>query len=189
MYRLNRRSSKVAVKKPAIILALIVAGSTLHTGALANLQESRLRFFSVRCPDLVPESILDEALLPKASPPALIDHLAVDLVGVEGSLEYRLKNPGPSGGFGPTSVTSAVTLGGSKELHAWFSAVEKGLDIRKNIAVHLLGSEKQRETHYVMYDCFPVRWSARYGHGEKDTSSTVSEETITVKVERIDFKV
>jgi len=96
---------------------------------------------------------------------------------------YRLYGPG-SVHWGSASFTSAVTLGGSKELQKWYLDCQNGKNIRKNITVTLNKSNKQAGRSYNLLDCFPTQWSSM----NFDTSSTVQVETIKVKVGRIEFK-
>jgi len=99
-------------------------------------------------------------------------------------VEYRLFAPGATH-WGQASFTAAVTLGQSKELKAWYDDCASGKGIRKNISVTLFKSDKTPGRSYNLFDCFPVK----YSHGNFDVSSTVQEETVTVKVGRIEFKV
>ena len=113
-----------------------------------------------------------------------IDELSIDLrettTGTD--VEYRLYGPGQAH-WGSAKFTSAVTLGGSKELQAWFNEAAKGKNIRKNITVTLFKSDKTPGRSYTLMDCFPTQWSAV----NFDTSSTVQTETLTVKIGRIEF--
>jgi phage tail-like protein len=113
-----------------------------------------------------------------------IDELNIDIREMTTGLdvEYRLYGPGTPH-FGNASFTSACTLGGSKELHAWFMSASKGKDIRKNITVRLFKSDKTAGRGYNLFDCFPIQWSSV----NFDTSSTVQTEKITVNVGRIEL--
>jgi len=114
-----------------------------------------------------------------------IDDLQIDnrelTTGLD--VEYRLFGPGASH-WGHARFTSAVTLGGSKELQTWFQECARGKNIRKNITVTLFKSDKSSGRSYNLMDCFPTQW----GSVNFDTTSTVSTETVTVKVGRIEFK-
>lgn len=70
-----------------------------------------------------------------------IDELNIDVREYTSGLdvEYRVYGPGASH-FGSLKVTSAVTLGASKELQAWFQADAKGKGIRKAVVSCGLGS-------------------------------------------------
>jgi Elongation factor Tu C-terminal domain len=69
-----------------------------------------------------------------------IDELNIDIREMTTGLdvEYRLYGPGKAH-WGSAKFTSACTLGGSKELQAWWQEAAKGKNIRKNIAVNLRG--------------------------------------------------
>lgn len=114
-----------------------------------------------------------------------IDELNIDVremtTGVD--VEYRLYGPGLAH-WGSAKFTSACTLGGSKELQAWFQEAAKGKNIRKNISVTLFKSDKSPGRGYILHDCFPTQWSL----SNFDTSSTVQTETLTVNIGRIEFK-
>lgn len=114
-----------------------------------------------------------------------IDELNIDAREMTTGLdvEYRLYGPGQAH-WGSASFTSAVTLGASKELQAWFNDAAHGKNIRKNITVTLFKSDKSPGRSYNLMDCFPTQWSAV----NFDTSSTVQTETLRVKVGRIEFK-
>jgi phage tail-like protein len=114
-----------------------------------------------------------------------IDELNIDAREMTTGLdvEYRLYGPGAAH-WGSAKFTSACTLGGSKELQAWWQAAAKGKDIRKNITVTLFKSDKTPGRSYSLFDCFPSQWSSV----NFDTSSTVQTETLTVKIGRIEFK-
>ncbi len=114
-----------------------------------------------------------------------IDELNVDIREMTTGLdvEYRIYGPGAAH-WGSATFTSAVTLGGSKELHAWWAEAAKGKNIRKNITVTLFKSDKAPGRSYTLMDCFPTQWTSV----NFDTSSTVQTETLTVKVGRIEFK-
>ena len=99
-------------------------------------------------------------------------------------VEYRLYGPGDAH-YGSAKVTSAVTLGSSKELQTWFLDTSRGQNIRKNITVTLFKSDKSAGRSYTLHQCFPTQWSAV----NFDTSSTVQTETLTCKVGYIEFKV
>lgn len=109
--------------------------------------------------------------------------------GVEidtGELGPRRRVFGPGAAhWGAAKFTSAVTLGSSKELQAWFQEAAKGKNIRKDITVTLFKSDKSAGRSFNLLDCFPTAYSAV----NFDTSSTVQTESITVKVGRIEFKV
>ena len=94
-------------------------------------------------------------------------------------VEYRLYGPGPAH-WGSASFTSAVTLGASKELQAWFNDAAHGKNIRKNISVTLFKSDKTPGRSYNLMDLFPTQWSAV----DFDTSSTVQTEILRVILER-----
>lgn len=72
-----------------------------------------------------------------------IDELNIDCreMTTGADWDYRLYGPGTSH-WGSAKFTSARTLGGSKELHAWWSEAAKGKNIRKNITVTLFKSDK-----------------------------------------------
>lgn len=114
-----------------------------------------------------------------------IDELNIDIREMTTGLdvEYRLYGPGASH-WGQAKFTSACTLGGSKELQAWWQEAAKGKNIRKNISCTLFKSDKSPGRSYLLYDCFPTQWSSV----NFDTSSTVQTETLTVKIGRIEFK-
>jgi len=113
-----------------------------------------------------------------------IDELNIDIREMTTGLdvEYRLYGPGQAH-WGSAKFTSACTLGGSKELQAWFQEAAKGKNIRKNITVTLFKSNKQPGRSYTLNDCFPTQWSSV----NFDTSSTVQTETLTVNVGYIKF--
>lgn len=114
-----------------------------------------------------------------------IDELNIDVREMTTGLDpvYRIYGPGQAH-WGNASFTSAVVLGGSKELQAWFTDCMNGKNIRKNISVTLNKSDKTGGRSYSLYDTFPTQWSST----NLDTSSTVSTEKIVVKVGRIEFK-
>jgi phage tail-like protein len=114
-----------------------------------------------------------------------IDELNIDIREMTTGLdvEYRLYGPGQAH-WGSAKFTSACTLGGSKELQAWFQEAAKGKNIRKNITVTLFKSDKTPGRSYSLMDTFPTQWSSV----NFDTSSTVQTETLTVNVGRIEFK-
>ncbi len=95
----------------------------------------------------------------------------------------RLYGPGQAH-WGNAKFTSAVTLGGSKELQAWWQEAAEGKNIRKNISVTLFKSDKQPGRSYTLHDCFPTQWSSV----NFNTSSTVQTETLTVNIGWIEFK-
>lgn len=113
-----------------------------------------------------------------------IDELNIDIREMTTGLdvEYRLYGPGQAH-WGSAKFTSACTLGGSKELQAWFQEAAKGKNIRKNVTVTLYKSNKQPGRSYTLNDCFPTQWSSV----NFDTSSTVQTETLTVNVGYIKF--
>lgn len=113
-----------------------------------------------------------------------IDELNIDIREMTTGLdvEYRLYGPGTPH-FGNAEFTTACTLGGSKEFHAWFMAASKGKDIRKNITVRLYKSDKTAGRGYNLFDCFPSQWSSV----NFDTSSTVQTETLRVSIGRIEL--
>jgi len=114
-----------------------------------------------------------------------IDELNIDIremtTGMD--VEYRLYGPGQAH-WGNAKFTSACTLGGSKELQAWWAEAAKGKNIRKNITVNLFKSDKTPGRSYTLNQCFPTQWSSI----NFDTSSTVQTETLTVNVGYIEFK-
>lgn len=114
-----------------------------------------------------------------------IDELNIDAREMTTGLdvEYRIFGPGASH-WGSAKFTSACTLGGSKELQAWWQEAAKGKGIRKNIMVTLFKSDKSAGRSYNLFDCFPTQWSSV----NFDTSSTVQTETLAVKIGRIEFK-
>jgi phage tail-like protein len=113
-----------------------------------------------------------------------IDELNIDAREMTTGLdvEYRLYGPGAVH-WGQAKFTSACTLGGSKELQAWFQEAAKGKNIRKNITVTLFKSDKTPGRGYTLNECFPTQWSSV----NFDTSSTVQTETLTVNVGYIKF--
>ncbi len=114
-----------------------------------------------------------------------IDELNIDVREMTTGLdvEYRIYGPGAAH-WGSATFTSAVTLGGSKELHAWWAEAAKGKNIRKNITVTLFKSDKSPGRSYTLMDCFPTQWTSV----NFDTSSTVQTETLRVKIGRVEFK-
>ncbi len=94
---------------------------------------------------------------------------------------YRLYGPGQAR-WGSAKFTTS-TLGGSKELQAWWQEAAKGKGIRKNITVTLFKSDKSPGRSYTLFDCFPTQWSSV----NFDTSSTVQTETLTVNIGSIHF--
>lgn len=106
----------------------------------------------------------------------------VDMDTAEMSPRRRVFGPGAAH-WGSAKFSSAVTLGSSKELQAWWLEAAKGKNIRKNITVTLFKSDKSPGRSYTLFDCFPTAYSAV----NFDTSSTVQTETITVRVERIEL--
>lgn len=114
-----------------------------------------------------------------------IDELNIDArettTGADTS--YRIYGPGAVH-WGTARFTSACPLGGALDLKAWYDNTVTGKAIRKNILVSLHNMDKQPGRSYVLYDCFPINWSAM----NFDTSSTVQTETVTVSVGRIEFK-
>jgi phage tail-like protein len=113
-----------------------------------------------------------------------IDELNIDVREMTTGLdvEYRLYGPGQAH-WGNATFTSACTLGGSKELQAWFQEAAKGKNIRKDIQVSLKKSNKQNGRGYNLFNCFPIQWSSV----NFDTSSTVQTETLKVNIGRIEF--
>jgi hypothetical protein len=114
-----------------------------------------------------------------------IDELNIDIREMTTGLdvEYRLYGPGAAH-WGCAKFTSACTLGGSKELQAWWQEAAKGKNIRKNITVTLFKSDKSPGRSYSLFDTYPTQWSSV----NFDTSSTVQTECLTVKIGRIEFK-
>jgi len=114
-----------------------------------------------------------------------IDELNIDIreltTGMD--VEYRLYGPGQAH-WGNAKFTSACTLGGSKELQAWWAEAAKGKNIRQNITVTLFKSDKTAGRSYTLNQCFPTQWSSV----NFDTTSTVQTETLTVNVGYIEFK-
>jgi hypothetical protein len=116
-----------------------------------------------------------------------IDELNIDVRELTTGLDVgsRLYGPGKAH-WGSAKFTSACTLGGSKELEAWFQEA-KAKNIRKNITVTLFKSDKTPGRSYTLFDCFPTDWSSV--NPESDATGTaVSTETLTVKIGRIEFK-
>ncbi len=131
--------------------------------------------------------VVDIPGLPEASGSTFaveIDPLEIDVEahGRRPNGEFRVFGPGQAH-WGHASLTSASTLGGSKELQAWFTEVVSGRNIRKNITVTLKSDESPGRSYNLM-DCFPTQWSSV----NFDTSSSVQTETLRVKVGRIEFK-
>lgn len=114
-----------------------------------------------------------------------IDEMNIDCREMTTGLdvEYRLYGPGATH-WGQMKITSACTLGGSKELQLWFGEAAKGKNIRKNITVTLFKTDKTPGRSYLIYDAFPTQWSSV----NFDTSSTVQSETLTIKMGRLEFK-
>lgn len=114
-----------------------------------------------------------------------IDELNIDCreMTTGQDVEYRLYGPGAAH-WGLCKITSACTLGASKELQLWWKDCASGKGIRKNLSVNLFKSNKTAGRSYLLYDCFPTQWSSV----NFDTSSTVQTETLTCKVGRIEFK-
>ena len=113
-----------------------------------------------------------------------IDELNIDARAPTGrDQDFWMIRPGRMH-FGSAKFTSAVTLGSSKKLQAWWQEAAKGKNIRKNITVTVFKSDKKTERVYGLVDCFPTSWSSV----NFDTSSTVQTETLTVKIGRIEFK-
>jgi hypothetical protein len=111
-----------------------------------------------------------------------IDQTTIDVREMTTGLdvEYRLYGPGAAH-WGQARFTSAITLGGSKELQAWFQEAAKGKNIRKNITVTLFKSDKTPGRRYNLFDCFPTQWR------EDVDSSGVPVETVEVEIGRIEF--
>ena len=111
-----------------------------------------------------------------------IDQTTVDVREMTTGLdvEYRLFGPGATH-WGQARFTSAVTLGGSKELKAWFDEASSGKSIRKNITVTLFKSDKTPGRSYNLFDCYPVQWS----HGTDAWGLPVV--TLTVEIGRVEF--
>ena len=112
-----------------------------------------------------------------------IDQTTIDVREMTTGLdvEYRLYGPGAAH-WGQARFTSAVTLGGSKELQAWFHEAAKGKNIRKNITVTLFKSDKTPGRSYSLFDCFPTQWS----EGVDRFGSPV--ERVEVEIGRIEFE-
>jgi len=142
------------------------------------LEEEGIFYFTLEIPGL-PEASRNVREI-------AIDELNIDAREMTTGLdvEYRIFRPG-SAHFGSATFTSAVTLGGSKELQAWFNEAAKGKNIRKNITVTLFKSDKTPGRSYNLMDCFPTEYSLV----NFDTSSTVQTETLRVKLGRVEFKI
>jgi hypothetical protein len=113
-----------------------------------------------------------------------IDELNIDARETTTGLdvEYRTYGPGQAH-WGSAKFTSACTLGGSKELQAWFQEAAKGKNIRKNITVTLFKSDKTPGRSYTLNDCFPTQWSSV----DFDPAAGGPTETITVQIGSIQF--
>jgi hypothetical protein len=177
------------------MLALGAAGAAAGVAALAGAPAGAQTLPGADKPgedDRLPKGpefvfAVDIPGLPETSANALevqIDDLTIDLREMTTGLdvEYRLYGPGAAH-WGQAKFTSACTLGGSKELQAWFSDAAKGKNIRKNITVTLLKRDGSEGRRYNLFECFPVRWDA----GDYSPSSTVKVETIVVKIGRVEF--
>jgi phage tail-like protein len=114
-----------------------------------------------------------------------IDELNIDVreltTGI--GVQSRLYGPGKPH-YGSATFTSAVTLGASKELQAWFNDAAKGKNIRKNITVTLFKSDKTAGRSYTLMDCFPTQWSSV----DFDPNFGGPTETIQVQIGSIEFK-
>lgn len=114
-----------------------------------------------------------------------IDPVTVDVLELPApeNSEYRLYGPGKAH-WGNAKFTSACTLGGSKELQAWFQEAAKGKNIRKNITVTLFRTNSIASKSYVLYDCFPVAWEA--GSCSGGTRSEFDTFTVSIGGGRIE---
>ncbi len=114
-----------------------------------------------------------------------IDELTIDSRELTTGLddEYRRYGPGAAH-WGSARLVSAIPIGASEELGAWWEAAAKGKNVRKNITVTLFKSDKSPGRSYTLFDCFPTGYSA----GTFDTSSTVQTERVSCKIGRIEFK-
>lgn len=113
-----------------------------------------------------------------------IDELNIDAREMKGDRDVGVRTISPRRmHFGSARITSACTLGGSKELQAWWQEAAKGKNIRKSVTVTLFKSDKSPGRSYNLLDCFPTQWSSV----NFDTSSTVQTETITVKMGRVEL--
>ncbi len=105
-----------------------------------------------------------------------IDDLHLDCRETTSGLdvEYRLYGPGQAH-WGSARFTSACTLGGSKELQAWFMEVVSGKNIRKNITVTLFKSDKTAGRSYTLLDCFPTQFRSNPIEGSPKTPTMMLE--------------
>lgn len=89
-----------------------------------------------------------------------IDELNIDAREMTTGLDVGVRTISPRRmHFGSAKFTSACTLGGSKELQAWWQEAAKGKGIRKNITVTLFKSDKSPGRSYTLNDCFPTSYS------------------------------
>lgn len=113
-----------------------------------------------------------------------IDELNIDCreltTGV--NVEYRVFGPGASH-WGKATFTRAVTLGASKDWKQWFDDACIGKGIRKPVTVTLYNSEKQPGRSFDLHDTYPIQYTSV----GLDTSSSVSTETLTLSIGRIQF--
>ncbi len=111
--------------------------------------------------------VLDIPGAPEASKTALgaeIDPLEVTVLAQgdrkNGSPEDEFRPPPGAARWGQVSLTGAFTEGAAREVQAWFRDTAKGKNIRKNITITLVESDKEagRRT-FNLVDSFPMAYS------------------------------
>lgn len=171
------------------VAAVVIAMSLSFHPAVRADDVDEIQLVRVKCPSAAEEVSPISNLLPAASEIPIINNFVVDLrdasVGLDVDYQRRrLFAPGATH-WGQASFTSAFTLGGSKELQAWFEAAAKGEAFRKHISVTLFKSDKTPGRSYLLSDCAPVTWTG----GRVSAEGAAETETIRVRIGRIDFKV
>lgn len=74
-------------------------------------------------------------------------------------LKYKTYQPGQPH-YGNAKFTSACTLGGSKELQAWFQAASRGgQDAVRDVTCILYFDDGKPNRSYSLFDCFPVSFT------------------------------
>ena len=187
----SRRSNRAAL----LLAAALTIASTSHADAAAATDAAGYEVIANAFGFLV--DIPGSPDLSKNVREIEIDDLTIDIRETTTGLDaedhagrrspgypYRLYVPGAAH-WGSATITSACTLGGSKELQAWWREAANGEDARRNITVTLFKRDKTPARSYRLYDVFPTSWYSK----QPGTDPSVSRdepctEIITVKIGR-----
>jgi hypothetical protein len=110
-----------------------------------------------------------------------IDELTIDIRETTTGLdvEYRLYSPGQAH-WGNATLTSACTLGGSKELQSWWTQAARGRTDRRTVTIKLKADDGSSRS-YRLVDAKPVAFT------RCDPQSPDPTETIVVTPRRIEI--